>query len=219
MRRSIALLLWLEVGIATAATFTVTNTTDTGPGSLRQAITDANAAAGADTIAFNVSGAGCVGGVCTITPLTNTLPEPDGPGHDRRLHAAGLLAEHERAGSDEHRPQDRRVRHRDPGSASLSLHRRRHRFDASRPRDQWRLREPRPRPGRELRGARLFHRNRRDRHDRLRRRRQRRARARVRRGDGDDGGRSFARGSEPDRGPRYRDLLRPCPRRPRSRET
>ena len=38
-----------------AATFTVTNTNDSGPGSLRQAITDANAAAGADTIVFTVA--------------------------------------------------------------------------------------------------------------------------------------------------------------------
>jgi hypothetical protein len=52
-----------------AATFTVTNTADSGPGSLRQAIVDANATPGADTIAFNVSGAGCDGaGVCTIAP-------------------------------------------------------------------------------------------------------------------------------------------------------
>jgi hypothetical protein len=54
-----------------AATFNVTNTSDSGAGSLRQAITDANANAGVDTIAFNVTGAGCDGaGVCTITPAT-----------------------------------------------------------------------------------------------------------------------------------------------------
>ena len=56
-----------------AATFTVTNTDDAGPGSLRQAILDANANAGADTIAFNVPGAG----VHTITPAT-ALPTIDG---------------------------------------------------------------------------------------------------------------------------------------------
>lgn len=43
---------------ATAATFTVTSTLDAGAGSLRQAILDANAAAGADTIAFAIPGAG-----------------------------------------------------------------------------------------------------------------------------------------------------------------
>ncbi|MEX0800811.1 MAG: hypothetical protein WD379_06310 [Dehalococcoidia bacterium] len=51
---------------AQAATFTVTNTDDSGDGSLRQAIEDANAAAGADTIDFSVTG--------TIT-LASTLPD------------------------------------------------------------------------------------------------------------------------------------------------
>jgi hypothetical protein len=62
-----------------AATFTVTNTSDSGAGSLRQAIMDANAAAGLDTIAFNITGAGCDGnGVCTITPATQ-LPAIGSP--------------------------------------------------------------------------------------------------------------------------------------------
>ena len=43
---------------AQGATFTVTNTNDAGSGSLRQAILDANALAGADTIAFNIPGTG-----------------------------------------------------------------------------------------------------------------------------------------------------------------
>jgi hypothetical protein len=51
---------------AAAATFTVTNTADSGAGSLRQAILDANTNAGADTIAFDIPGSG----VHTITPLT-----------------------------------------------------------------------------------------------------------------------------------------------------
>src|SRR4029453_12764126 len=46
-----------------AATFNVTSTNDTGAGSLRQAIIDANSAGGADTIAFNIAGSG----VHTIT--------------------------------------------------------------------------------------------------------------------------------------------------------
>ena len=50
-----------------AATFTVTNTNDSGAGSLRQAILDANATPGFDTIAFNIPGPG----VHTITPATN----------------------------------------------------------------------------------------------------------------------------------------------------
>jgi len=65
---------------ALAATFQVTNTADAGPGSLREAILAANGNVGADTITFNVSGAGCDGsGLCTIAPaaalpfLTDTV--------------------------------------------------------------------------------------------------------------------------------------------------
>jgi parallel beta-helix repeat protein len=50
--------LVLSVGAAGASTFTVTNTNDSGGGSLRQAILDANANAGPDTIAFNIPGTG-----------------------------------------------------------------------------------------------------------------------------------------------------------------
>ncbi|MBL7986272.1 MAG: hypothetical protein JNM91_14800, partial [Flavobacteriales bacterium] len=52
-----------------ANTFTVTTTSDGGAGSLRAAITSANGAAGADTILFNIAGAG----VRTIT-LASALP-------------------------------------------------------------------------------------------------------------------------------------------------
>lgn len=52
-----------------AATYVVTNTGQTGAGSLRQAILDANANPGADTINFNIPGSG----VQTIAP-TNALP-------------------------------------------------------------------------------------------------------------------------------------------------
>ncbi len=48
-----------------AATFTVTNTDTNGPGSFRQAILDANAAADHDTINFNIPRPG----VHTITPV------------------------------------------------------------------------------------------------------------------------------------------------------
>ena len=57
-----------------AATFTVTKTQDSGPGSLRQAILDANATPGADTILFNITGSG----VKTIRPLS-ALPTVVGP--------------------------------------------------------------------------------------------------------------------------------------------
>jgi hypothetical protein len=53
----------------TASTFTVTNTNDSGPGSLRQAILDANANPGADSITFNIPGPG----PHTISP-TSALP-------------------------------------------------------------------------------------------------------------------------------------------------
>lgn len=58
-----------------ADTFTVTTTTDTGPGSLRQAITDANAHFGLDTIAFNIASAG----VQTITLGFPGLPQITSP--------------------------------------------------------------------------------------------------------------------------------------------
>lgn len=60
--------------VTSAAPFTVTNTNDSGPGSLRQAILDANAAGGLDSILFNIPG----GGVHTITPATD-LPTITGP--------------------------------------------------------------------------------------------------------------------------------------------
>ena len=60
-----------------AATFTVTNLNDGGPGSLRQAVLDANAAAGADVVDFAVTG--------SITLTTGEIAiadslQIDGPG-------------------------------------------------------------------------------------------------------------------------------------------
>ena len=59
---------------ASATTFTVTSTADSGAGSLRQAILDANANPGADTIAFSVVGSG----VHTIAPASPlpTITDP-----------------------------------------------------------------------------------------------------------------------------------------------
>src|SRR5262245_45407421 len=77
MRCSLIFLLWFLCSIdrfVVASTFTVTNTNDSGSGSLRQAITDANNHAGADTINFNISG----GGVHTIKP-DSTLPAITSP--------------------------------------------------------------------------------------------------------------------------------------------
>src|SRR5687768_17008647 len=64
---------------APAADFTVSNTSDTGSGSLRQAIVDANGTPGADRIVFNI----VPGGSQTITlasglPSVNEQTEIDG---------------------------------------------------------------------------------------------------------------------------------------------
>src|SRR6185436_7051257 len=56
-----------------AAMFVVTNTNDSGAGSLNQAILDANANPGADLITFNIGS-----GATTITPTTllPTITDP-----------------------------------------------------------------------------------------------------------------------------------------------
>lgn len=51
----IASFLVMSPQTVSAATFTVVNTSDSGSGSLRQAIIDANANAGPDTITFDTS--------------------------------------------------------------------------------------------------------------------------------------------------------------------
>jgi hypothetical protein len=53
MRRLLTLALLLSSATASAATFSVGSTDDAGPQTLRQAILDASANPGADTIAFN----------------------------------------------------------------------------------------------------------------------------------------------------------------------
>src|SRR5256714_11418960 len=71
----IAMVLALvSVGTAAADTYPVTNTNDSGAGSLRQAIVDANAHSGPDNISFNIPGSG----VRTITPATE-LPAITSP--------------------------------------------------------------------------------------------------------------------------------------------
>src|SRR5437899_624476 len=76
---------WSALGLATlfalrsaaAADFVVLNTNDSGPGSLRQAILDANAAPGADRIIFNIPGNGVqvisVSTQTALPPITDTL--------------------------------------------------------------------------------------------------------------------------------------------------
>jgi parallel beta-helix repeat protein len=72
------LFLWLSLFLfirlnVSAAIFIVNNTADSGPGTLRQAILDANANPGADTINFNLPGSG----VQTIAPASQ-LPDITG---------------------------------------------------------------------------------------------------------------------------------------------
>src|SRR6266498_1181347 len=64
------------VRVAHAASFIVTNTNDSGPGSLRDAIDQANAAAGADTITFNTAG---VFATTQSITLASTLPNITDP--------------------------------------------------------------------------------------------------------------------------------------------
>lgn len=78
MIRSFAFLLLLLSSFSGSATvFTVTNTNDTGAGSLRKAITDANIYPGTHSIVFNIplsdGGYNSATGVWTITPNT-TMP-------------------------------------------------------------------------------------------------------------------------------------------------
>jgi len=70
----VAAVLFTSAATLRGGTFTVTNTSDSGAGSLRQAILDANGAVGADTIAFGISGSG----VQTIAPAT-ALPAITSP--------------------------------------------------------------------------------------------------------------------------------------------
>ena len=69
-----ALLMALTGGRCSGATFVVSNTNASGAGSLQQAILDANATSGLDTITFQIPGTG----VRTISP-TNALPSITDP--------------------------------------------------------------------------------------------------------------------------------------------
>jgi len=67
-RRSTILAAAFAAGAtARAATFTVTSSADSGPGTLRQAILDANATPGADTISFDLGGSG----IHTLVPAAS----------------------------------------------------------------------------------------------------------------------------------------------------
>ena len=104
------------------STFLVSNTGDSGPGSLRQAILDSNAATGAtNTIDFDIPGPG----VQTIAPALAPARDHQ-PGPDRRLLPAGLQRHaadraERQPGRRRRRPDDHRLgRHRPrPGHQQL----------------------------------------------------------------------------------------------------
>jgi len=72
--RSAALLVLCLATAAQGAVFSVTTTSDSGPGSLRQAIADANASPGLDTIDFNINAIPVRPQIETLTPLVITSP-------------------------------------------------------------------------------------------------------------------------------------------------
>ncbi len=67
------------IAVVHAATFNVTNTNDSGPGSLRQAILDANANAGHDTITFGAGASGTIVLASTLPQIADDLTV-SGPG-------------------------------------------------------------------------------------------------------------------------------------------
>jgi len=75
MRTTLILLLSLGFTLSAGADFyLVTTTSDSGPGSLRQAIADANAHAGFDTIDFNIPISSLSFGISSGSPLVITSP-------------------------------------------------------------------------------------------------------------------------------------------------
>lgn len=82
INRAVVIVAFAVVGatpLLSAATFTVTTNADSGVGTLRQAIVDANAAAGVDTIAFAIPAGQCsAAGVCTIALVTPLLTVTEG---------------------------------------------------------------------------------------------------------------------------------------------
>jgi hypothetical protein len=73
----LGVLLWAVLGPldTRAATLTVTNNNDSGAGSLRQAILDANATNGLDTIVFQIPGAGLhtIALLATLPPISDAV--------------------------------------------------------------------------------------------------------------------------------------------------
>ena len=85
--RLLVLSIFLAIFGARAATLVVTNASDSGPGTLRQAILDANSAAGLDTITFQLGGAAPF----TISPVS-ALPSVTDPVLLMGLHSQDTSA-------------------------------------------------------------------------------------------------------------------------------
>ena len=97
MKAILGLTLFIVVSLADAATFTVTNTNNSGGGSLRQAILDANSAAGADVVVFDTAGTFSTSQTITLSsriqitgPLT--IDAPSAPSRRVTLDAGGSSA-------------------------------------------------------------------------------------------------------------------------------
>ena len=95
----VASLLLVSPAALHAAPFTVTNLNDSGAGSLRDAIAQANAAPGPDTITFGVTGViSLIGSIVINDALTITGPDGEGAlrlgacGGSSNLVAGGLHA-------------------------------------------------------------------------------------------------------------------------------
>src|SRR4030095_6294451 len=82
----------LAVTRASATTFTVTNTSDSGPGSLRQAILDANATPGIDAINFKIAAPG-VQTIAPLSPLPTVIDPLDIDGYTQPGASANTLAD------------------------------------------------------------------------------------------------------------------------------
>jgi uncharacterized repeat protein (TIGR01451 family) len=73
LRWCLAVFAALLTTLAGAATFTVTVTNDSGAGSLRQAMLDANASVGADSIVFNITTGTTIPAATNLPPITDPV--------------------------------------------------------------------------------------------------------------------------------------------------
>src|SRR4051812_29054270 len=84
-----SLLLLLAAAPSWAATFNVTNNADAGAGSLRQAVTDANTAGGANTISWTTGGTTAL---LTDLPALNDLTTLDVSAAPAAVTVSGVMS-------------------------------------------------------------------------------------------------------------------------------